>query len=207
MASHSNFQHIHTKGFTLLEMVIVIGITAVVGVSLTSMIVYFYKTNDYVLQETQAVHSAQQGITTSMQYLREASYGADGSYPVEYASTSTLIFFADIHNDGTIEQITYSFANGNLYEGITPQSSSIPPTYVGQPTSTTTIATYVVNTKYVPVFEYTDFSGNTIATTSPANVSNVASVITTLKIDVDPSRSPSPYTIGSTATLRTFRGQ
>ena len=82
--------------FTLIETVIVIGLVVVVGGALSSMIQYFYRTNDYVLQEGAAVQSARLGLSTAMEDLREASYGNDGSYPIASVGTSTITFYADL---------------------------------------------------------------------------------------------------------------
>ncbi len=187
------------RGFSLFEVVIVVGLTALVGGALSGIIQYFYRTNTYVLQEGNAVQSARLGLTTSMQNLREASYGDDGSYPIAAAATSTVTFYADVGTPGTVNKVRYFLSNGTLYRGVT-YSSGNPPVYTGQPEIITTIATYVRNDASLPIFQYYDDTGTLM--TSPINVSNVASVTTTLKIDVDPNRSPLPYTLIGSATLR-----
>ena len=191
--------------FTLLETVVVIAITTMVGGALMSMIQSFYRTNDYILQESAAVQNARQGLTTTSETLREASYGADGSYPIATAATSSITFFADMDNTGTVEEIQYLLQRGTLYQVVTTPSGN-PPVY-GSTISTSTIATYLVNGNMLPVFTYTDTSGNLMSTTSAINISQVQAVTVTLKIDVDPNRSPAPYTLTSMIALRNLRVQ
>ncbi|MDR3547846.1 MAG: type II secretion system protein [Candidatus Pacebacteria bacterium] len=190
------------RGFTLIEMIVVIAIFSIVGSALSYMIQYFYRANDYVLQEQTAVASGRQGLTTAMENLREASYGDDGSYPISTAATSSMTFYADVNGTGDVEKVSYYLSSGTLYRGVI-TAVGTPPSYAGQAQSTSTIATYVVNATSTPIFQYYDNQGNLL--TSPVNVSLISSVNTTLKIDVNPNRSPSTYTLMGSATLRNLR--
>ncbi len=191
---------IHTRGFTLLETVMVVFLIGLVGSALSGMIQYFYRTNDYVLQQQTAVQNARQGLNTAMQELREASYGDDGSYPIANAATSTITFYADLNNSGDVEEITFYLLNGTLYRGVT-RATGNPPSYAGQPQSTSTIATYIVQSGgTAPIFQYYDANGNLL--TYPITLSNIASVTTTINVDVDVNRTPGTYTLLGSATLR-----
>ncbi len=187
------------RGFTLIETITVIAILALVGGALTYMIQYFYRSNDYVLQEETAVANARQGLSTSIESLREASYADDGSYPISSAATSSITFYADVNNTGDVEEIKYYLSGSTLYRGII-TATGTPPSYVGQKQATSTIAVYVVNSTSTPIFAYYDSSGNQLST--PINIASIASIGTTLKIDVDPNRAPVTYTLIGNATLR-----
>ncbi len=186
-------------GFTLIETLVVIALTALVVGALSQMIHYFYVNNDYVLQEGGAVQSASQGLSTAVRALREASYGDDGSYPIATAATSSITFYADVYGTGDIEEVQYYLASTTLYEAVI-YAAGTPPSYAGQPASTSTIATYVRNATSTPIFQYYDDTGTLL--TQPVNVANIASIMTTLQIDVDPNRSPSVYSLVGSATLR-----
>jgi type II secretory pathway pseudopilin PulG len=191
------------RAFTLIETIIVVGILAVVGTTLSGIIQYFYRTNDYVLQESAAVASARQGLTAAMENLREASYADDGSYPIGMAATSSVTFYADVYGTGDVEKVRYYLLNGTLYRGVTTATGS-PASYVGQTQSTTTIATYIVNATSSPVFQYYDNTGALLS--SPIDIGSVASILTTIQVDVDIHRTPATYTLLGSATLRNLRG-
>lgn len=191
------------RGFTLIEMLVVIFITGVAGIALTSMIANFYKDNGYLLQEASAVDSAHRGLETSFVDLREASYGDDGSYPIQSAGTSSITFFSDIDNDGSVEKIRLYLLNSTLYRGVT-DSTSTPPTYAGQPEKTSIIASYVRNGSTTPVFRYYDSSG-TLISSSTIDVSQVSSVSTAVMVDLNPFRAPDVLTLTAEATLRNLR--
>jgi prepilin-type N-terminal cleavage/methylation domain-containing protein len=190
------------RGFTLIEMMVVIAILTVVGISLIGMISYVYKTNTFVFQESTATDNARRGIEYAFENLREATYGADGSYPIAAAATPTITFYADVDSDGTVEKIRYYLSNGNLYRGVANPAGS-PPSYTGQPELTTTVASYVQNGTSTPIFHYYDDTGAELA--SPFDVSKIASVSVVIGIDVDTKRAPITFTLIGSATLRNLR--
>lgn len=191
------------RGFTLVEMIVVIFITGIVGIAINSMVANFYKTNAYLLEETKAIDSAHRGLSTSFIDLREASYGDDGSYPIKSVSTSSITFFSDVDNDGVVEKIRLYLSNGSFYRGVT-ESTSTPPTYVGQPESTTTIANYVRNSSSTPIFKFYDVNG-TLISSSTVPIAAIASISTSLMVDLNPLRAPDILILQETATLRNIR--
>lgn len=193
-----------SRGFTFVETVVVIALTALVMVTFSYMIAYFYKTNNYALQQSTAVNEARQGVRDAMQYLREASYGSDGSFPIQNAGTSTITFFANIDNDTAVEEITYSLQGGTFYRTVI-NPTGTPPSYVGQTPATSTIATSVVNATSTPVFLYYDDTGAQLA--QPVALSKIASVSTTIVVDVNVNRAPVAFTLTSGATLRNLKDQ
>ncbi len=190
------------RGFTLIEMMVTISVTAIVMVALTSVIEYFYRTNAYVFEQTSAVENARTGVLDAMQYLREASYGADGSYPIMGAATSSVEFYVDMHGDGIVERMHLYRTGTTLYKGITTPVGN-PLSYAGQPEVTSTIATYVRNNTSTPIFRYYDSGGNELL--PPVNVAKIASVNTTITVNLNPYRAPEDFTLSVGATLRNLR--
>ncbi len=186
-------------GFTLIETVVVVALTAFIMVTLTSIIWYFYRTNAYTIQQTQAVNSARVSIEHAMADFRQASYGADGSYPLLAAATSTATFFADTDGSGSVEKERYYLSGTTLYRGTTVAAGS-PPSYLGQPETTTLVVDNIRNGTSTPLFTYFDSNGNQLS--DPVDTAAVASVVITVQTDVDPNRAPTIYTLTGSATLR-----
>lgn len=186
------------SGFTLIEVVVVISITGVVMLALVFLIQYFYRTNAYVLEQTQAVNSARVSVAHATTDLREASYGADGSYPIAYAGTSTVTFYASL-NGPTVEKVRYYLSDATLYRGVTSPAGS-PPTYAGQPETRTLVVQNIRNDSSSPLFVYFDANGATLPT--PAPLADIASVHIHVLTDVNPERAPNVYTLDGSATLR-----
>ncbi len=193
------------RGLTLIETIVTVGISALVITALSLLIQYFYRTNAYVFEETAAVQSAHNGILNAMRDLREASYGANGAYPIVSAATSSVTFYVDPNGDGIVDKMHYYLSGKSLYRGITLPIGS-PPSYSGQTESTSTIATYVLSNTTIPIFRYYDTNGNQL-TNFPIDIAKITSVNTTITVNLNPSRAPNNYTLSAGATLRNLLAQ
>ncbi len=192
------------RAFTLIETVVVVAITAIVLVTLGMLLVYFYKTNAYTLEQSIAVGQARLGIEDATHYLREASYGSDGSYPIAQVATSSITFYANINSNPAIERVTYTLQGGTLYRAIAEPAGN-PPVYGGTPSATTTVASSIVNDSSMPIFRYFDNTGTEL--TAPVNISKIASIETTVVVDVNVNRAPVSFTLSGGATLRNLKNQ
>lgn len=193
------------RGFTLIETIVTVGISALVITALSLLIIYFYRTDAYVLEETVAVQSAHNGILNAMRDLREASYGANGAYPIVSAATSSVTFYVDPAGDGIVDKVHYYILGGSLYRGVTLPIGS-PSSYIGQPESTSTIATYVLSNTSTSIFRYYDTNGNQL-TNFPIDIAKITSVNTTITVNLNPDRAPNDYTLSAGATLRNLLAQ
>ncbi|HUY62262.1 MAG TPA: type II secretion system protein [Candidatus Paceibacterota bacterium] len=191
-------------GFTLIETLVTIALTTIVMVALTFLIQYFYQTNAYALEETQAIDSARLSIEHTVADLREASYGADGSYPIAAAATSTVTFYADVDADGTVEKVRYYLSGSTLYRGATEPATSSP-SYAGQPEATTLVVDNIRNGTSTPLFTYFGANGTQLA--EPVDAGQVASVRIDIRTDINPNRAPAIYTLVGGATLRNLHDQ
>jgi hypothetical protein len=99
----------------------------------------------------------------------------------------------------------YRLIGTTLFKTITNAVGS-PPSYTGQPISTSTIAQYVRNSSTTPLFRYYDSSGMQLSTTT-TDISKVASVSVQLLVDLNPLRAPNVFTLTENATLRNLRNQ
>lgn len=187
------------KGFTLIETMVVVAVVITAGVSLMGAIQYFYRSNAYILEQTQALESSRRGHQFTLQNLREASYGDDGSYLITDAATSTVTFHADIDKDGGIERIRAYLTNGTLYRGIT-NSAGNPASYSGQPETTETIAESVKNEASVPIFTY--YGADGLALSYPIDITEIVSIGVRLDVDLNPQRAPNVFTLAGTSTMR-----
>jgi type II secretory pathway pseudopilin PulG len=191
------------RAFTLVETIVVIGLTAFIMVTLGSLLTYFYKTDTYTLQQATQVEQARRGIEDAMRYLREASYGSDGNYPIQTAGTSTIVFYSNSDGDSVIERVKYSLVGGTFYKTVT-QPAGNPPAYTGT-TATSTLSLPVVNSTSTPIFRYYDDTGTEL--TQPVSIGQVSSIRTTIIVDVDVNRAPVSFTLSGGATLRNIRDQ
>ena len=190
-----------TSGFTLIETIVTVALAAMMMAALTGLIRYFYVTNAYVLEASKALSSARLSTSNAMTNLREASYGTDGSYPIQAAATSSITFYADIGGDASIERVRYYVSDTTLFRGVT-EPGGIPSSYTGQPETTTLVVNNIRNGT-TSLFMYFDGSGAQLA--EPMDVSMVRVVRANVYTDVNPQRAPEIYQLSASATLRNLR--
>lgn len=186
---------------TLVELLVTIALSSVVLTALGFLIQHFYRTNAFVLEQSHAVESARRSVENAMADLREASYGADGSYPISAAATSSVTFYADIDSDSSVEKARYYLSNTTLYRGTTEPSAA--GSYAGQPEATTLVVNDIRNGTSTDLFSYYNRDGEQLAT--PVNLAQVASVKIVVLADVNPNRAPNVYTLRGSATMRNLK--
>lgn len=192
------------RGFTLVETVVTIALTGMVMLVLSSVIVFFYRTNANVLEQSGAITSARRGIENAMRDLREATIAEDGGYPVVSAGPNAITFYADVDKDDSVERIRYELDGDVLYR-YTLQAVGNPPTYTGEE-SVEIISDNVRNDIFgTDVFQYFDGAGEELSANPDAL--DIRFVTGTIIVNVNPTRAPEEFTLTSSATLRNLRAE
>jgi prepilin-type N-terminal cleavage/methylation domain-containing protein len=190
------------RGFTLIETVVTVTLMSFVLLALSSAIVFFYRTNATILEQSGAISSARRGIEKAMKDLREATVAEDGSFPIVSAGPDQITFYADIDEDDSVERIRYELSN-NILSRYTIQAEGNPPAYSGEE-SVEIISDNVRNDIFgINVFKYFDIDGNELSSTPSAL--DIKFVTGTITVNVNPERAPEEFTLTSSATLRNLR--
>ncbi|MDB5238332.1 MAG: hypothetical protein JWM46_602 [Candidatus Kaiserbacteria bacterium] len=192
-----------TRGFTLLETVVWVGMFTMVMVAIVTTLIFFYRTSNYTIQEASAVASAQHGMDLMVRTMREAAYSSSGAYPIVSIAPDDIVFYADVDSDSAIERVHYYLSGTNVFQGILDPSGD-PPVYTGSETASA-ISDYVRNTSQGTVtFLYYDSGGALISDYS--KIGSVRFITVNVGVDVDTNRSPTPIYLRSSAALRNIVG-
>ena len=191
---------------TLVEVLITLAIfTAVIAV------VGMFEANTFVYQgevsnSFATAQNAQIILKTMLTELREMAPGADGSYALSNAVSTTISFFSDPDNNGIEDEVTYTLSSTTLYRAVIIPSGT-PLTYSPASQSTTTLLTNIRNGTVTPVFQYfdTNYNGTSSPLAQPVTTTAVRLVKVNLTIDADPNRSPLPITYTVQANLRNLK--
>ena len=194
-------------GFTLLEVIVVIGILGMVIIAVGMFVSQGYKINAFGQEQNQAIKEAQKGVSTMVKEIREAGYGDDGSAPFYLADDFELIYFSDIDKDVATERVRY-FLDGTNFNKGTIEATGSPLEYLEVNEEIITLSRYVRN-ESDPIFTYYngDYPGDTIYNplATPADLTEIKLVHVHLKINVDPSRAPIDYNLESDAHVRNLK--
>lgn len=190
------------RGFSLVEMMVVIGIFTITMITVTASIVYFYRSNTYSLEQVTAITSGRRGIEYLTRDLREVTYAEDGAYPVATLGTSTVTFYADVDSTTDVEKVRYFLDSGMLMKGVI-KATGNPLGYTGAE-QVSIMAEYVRNLeKGVDIFVYKTATGTTI--TDLTKNQDVRFVRVSLIVNVNPNRLPEEFVLRGSATLRNLK--
>ena len=101
------------SGYTIVEMLVVIFVFTLMWVAIAQSIVMIYRTQYFAMDQSQAVDEARRGVDAMAREIRQATYGDDGSYPIELAADKEFVFYSDIDGDGRVERVRYYMATVN----------------------------------------------------------------------------------------------
>ncbi|MEI8174445.1 MAG: prepilin-type N-terminal cleavage/methylation domain-containing protein [bacterium] len=195
------------SGFTLVETLITIFIFSIImmGTSLMLKDILVNAKQQYGVIDS--IDQARRIANSFVNEIRNVTYGANGSYPLNVTSDTEIIFFSTTQkNDGTISRIRYYILNNILYKGITLPAGS-PPSYVGQPETITTLITKM-SLSANPLFYYYngDYGGTGNSLVQPVNKNQIKFVkinLTVLKQLT--ATSNTTFTVSAGASMRNLK--
>jgi prepilin-type N-terminal cleavage/methylation domain-containing protein len=194
-------------GFTLIEVLVVMAITGVLGLGVLSL--------QYVMSESQVslfknytnVEEANSNISTLVREIRNTQYGENGAYPLNKADDQELIFFSDYDYDGQAERVRYYLDNTQFSKGVIEPVGS-PATYPDAEEKTKVLSENVRNDT-TPIFYYyngdwpTDVVNNPLNT--PTRLSETKLMKVYLEINTQANQPERNYILESYVQLRSLK--
>ncbi len=195
------------KGFTLIEILVVVGICAVVGLAVSNFGRDIFVQNYVVSKSLVAQSDANMAISRMMTELRRAQPASNGAYPIEAAASSTITFYSDVDNNGIRDRIRYWLEGKVLKRGVI-RPTGQPYVYLQSNESIGTAANDLVNSNGL-IFSYYDKNYDGTASSSPLSypidLKAVRLIKVELLIDANPTRSPAPLYLSSQVMLRNLK--
>lgn len=196
------------KGFTLVETIIVVFMFTILTLGVSAVTITIFKS---YRQQSQSLNNIDQVTMISSRFaseIRNSAYGNDGSYPLNFAGSSEIIFYSS-GEGSTVNRIRYYLSGDSLYKGII-IPTGIPLTYDQNSEIIDKVQNDVVNnsTTTVPVFYYYDgnYSGNTAPLAEPVNINQVKFVKMNLIVLKQPGISTTTtFYFNTGATMRNLK--
>lgn len=187
----------NNKGFTLVEALVTLAVFVLLEIGVTTVIQVMYRNYN---QQSSALNNVDMARKVSFNFaneIRNASFGNDGSYPINQAGDNQIIFYSshDLES-GLVDRIRYFISGTTLYKGIITPSGS-PLKYIASSEIVGSVETNLANDG-TPIFSYygSDFNGGGNTLSQPINVTNVKFV----KINLIIANQVGNETVNSTIT-------
>jgi prepilin-type N-terminal cleavage/methylation domain-containing protein len=198
---------IRTSGFTLVEILVVLGIITVIAAAIYGLQSILSETQLTVWKNYLSVDEANINVTTMTRELRNLRTADNGSYPLLVAQDQEIIFYSDIDDDSQTERVRYTLSGTQLVKGvIEPQGS--PVTYPTASEKVKVVADYVRNSS-APIFFYyngywpEDTVNNPLDT--PTRLSDTKLMNVYLVINPDEDAPERNFILNSYAQLRNLK--
>lgn len=196
---------IDSRGFTLVEVLIAIGIFSFLAVAIVSLFLTSWRYNSIVWEQLKTQNEGRKTTQDFVNELRTASQSSIGAYPIEAAATTSITFYSNIDADTLRERIHYYMSGRTLKRGVIKPTGN-PLTYNPANEVVTDVAHDVANTS-TAIFYYYDsnYSGAEASLSSPIDIARIRVVKITLQLDQDPHLTPAPFYIESKGSLRNLK--
>ena len=196
-----------TKGFSLIEFLVAASMATLIIMLVTLFAKNIFSYNSSSMASMTSQLEGRKVLKTMVSELRSLSPSGQGSYPIDTAATSTIIFYSDVSGDNVADKVRYFLdsTTKTIKRGVIIATGS-PPTYTGTE-SISILMSDVTNGTTTALFDYFDknFAGTTSPMSIPVDIHSVRLMRITAKIDKDPNRMPYTTTVTSDATLRNLK--
>ncbi|MDP3771506.1 MAG: type II secretion system protein [bacterium] len=199
-------------GFTLVEVLTVLAVTAAVLALLVAISVSMGRSFRVATAQRDATITAERALDRLVGDVRAARIGADGGHPLRTADDQELVITSDVDDDGDAEWVRYTLVDatspdGGRLERSVIEASGAPPRYDLANIVTDVLARGIRNESQ-PIFTYyridypTQPSGNPLP--APIRLSETRHIRMELAINLDPV-AIATTTVTSAATIRNLR--
>jgi prepilin-type N-terminal cleavage/methylation domain-containing protein len=195
----------HSSGFTLIEIITVIFILTIIGVSIANFQSDVFSFNRTLTDNLTTQDEITRAFKVMSTEIRSMSFSNKGAYPLIEALPASLIFYNDINADGRKEKIRYFVEGTTLKRGVT-ESAGNSHIYNPQNEVISDLIHNVVN-EGGNIFTYydSDYDGFSLGQTEALNTNDIRLVKIDILIDTDTSQSPETTSFTTQISIRILK--
>lgn len=195
------------EGFTLIEVLVTLSIFTILIFGFSAMLNDIFVNSNQQLLSMNNIDQARLAMSVFTNEIRNATTGSDGSYPLNQADDSQIIFYSNFRtNDAAVERIRYYISGDTLYKGVVLPSGN-PLTYNLSSESISPVIAGISNSND-PIFYYYDgsYDGSTSPLSQPVNINQVRFVKISLMVlnQITPNDT-SAFPIVAGAAIRSIK--
>lgn len=190
----------------MIEVLVAIGIFLLLITGIVELMLWGMHGKDVVWEQLSTQNEGRKIVQDFVNEVRRASASSIGSYPLEVASTSTIVFYSNIDSDSWRERVRYFLSNKTLKKGVT-KPTGTPLAYVPASEVITTVVNDVANGTSSIFFYYDQNYSSASGTpmTVPISIPSVRMVGIKLMLEEKPNVAPVPFNIESKVEIRNLK--
>ena len=193
------------KGFTLIEVMIALAIFVMLIFGVSKMLSDIFINSNQEVISMSNIDQARSVLSTFTNEIRNSVTGVDGSYPINQAGNSQIIFFSNYRtSNSVVQRIRYYISGNTLYKAIVLPSGN---SYNLSSESVKSVATGISNGN-TPLFYYFDgnYNGKTSALSQPVNINQIRFVkINLLVLNNIIENDTSNFSISAGSAIRSVK--
>ncbi|MDO8496856.1 MAG: prepilin-type N-terminal cleavage/methylation domain-containing protein [bacterium] len=197
-----------SKGFTLIEVLIAMSILSgiVFIVSMFGLDIFSFQVflgDVFTMQQDISLTLTSMGLE-----IRATGPSANGSYPIESASSDSLTFYSDIDGDSAFERVRYFVSGTTLKRGIIEPSGNPAVYNLANEISTDVVKNIILPpSASQPLFSYYDqnYTGDQVSLSLPIDVNKIRLIRATVTADKTPQDLVGRIDYSSTMLIRNLR--
>lgn len=200
-------RNLNNRGVTLLELVVAIGIFALLSLGVAWILIMSVRSNAIIWDHLEAQRDGRRAVQQVVNDVRRAEASSVGGYMIASAGDNELIIYSNVDRAGYRERVRYFLDGTTVKKGIIVPSGN-PLVYDVSAETVVDIAAHVTNASAgIPVFTYYDtaYTGTETAIAQPVAAGDVRVIRMKLVIDKDPAKTPSAIEVESVAQLRNLK--
>lgn len=191
-------------GFSVLEIIIVIGISSLLLTALLRFVVIGYPISKTTYLQARSTEVARLQLKRLAKNLRELRPADTGAYPLVETSAQRIVFYSNIDNDPATEKVRFELNGTNFIRGVTDPSGD--PLSYSEDNEVESVVVSSIRNASNPIFTYYtgDYPANQTALT-PTDLTEVKYIQFHLNIDIDPDAPPPAVDVNSQVQLRNLK--
>lgn len=193
------------RGFTLIEMLVVITISGILLAALTRFTATGWHLSREIRLQQQATEDARLQLERIARVIREARSADTGAYPLVVMQPQRMDFYSNVDADTATELVRYQLVGNALQRGVT-QPTGNPVVYNQATNEQVSVVAESIQNGAAAVFTY--YNGDypaDLTALSPIDLTEVKYVQFHLQVDVNPNVDPAPIDIISQVQLRNLK--
>ncbi len=196
----------HGRGFTIIELLVALGITAIIASLVVWLIIHGLRYNSVIFEQLETQNEGRRVLQQVVDIVRKAEESSIGGYPIVTAGDYELIVYANVDDDSLREKVRFWLDGTTFKKGVVKPSGN--PLSYSDAEDVVEIAHSVVNfSEDEPVFLYYDenYTGVEDAIVQPVDEVDVRVARVRLELEQDPTESPVPFRAESVAQIRNLK--